>query len=109
MRCTGRRRGYCFKRPQYFCKPLPQQPVLMHIDWRAPQLVTQIGIVERSGLLLQFAMQIFCSPLQRMGAAAAIWCQNGTRPSRAAPTMMILRCADMKTGESVRCFAPVLG
>jgi len=44
----------------------------MHIDWRAPQLVTQIAIVARSGLLLQFAIQVFCSPLHRMGAAEVI-------------------------------------
>jgi len=35
-------RGYCFSKPQYFWAPLSQQPVFMHIDWRAPQFVMQI-------------------------------------------------------------------
>ena len=39
----------------------------MQFDCRAPQLVTQIDRNERSGFFLQFAMQVVCSPLQRMG------------------------------------------
>jgi len=44
----------------------------MQYDWRAPQAVTQAGMADRLGFLLQFVVQIFCSPLQRMGAADAI-------------------------------------
>lgn len=54
-------------------------------------------------------MQIFCSPLQRMGAAAPISCQNETRPAKPTTVMRILRRADMKGQESVRCFIHVLG
>jgi hypothetical protein len=63
---------YCFKRPQYFWKPLSQQPVFMHRDRRKPQFVTQVDSDPRSGLLLQFAIQVFCSPLHRIGAANAV-------------------------------------
>ena len=64
--------GYCFCRPQYFWTPLSQQPVLIHIDWRAPQFVTHIERNERSGFFLQFAMQVFCSLLHRIGTANAV-------------------------------------
>src|SRR5262245_46125025 len=44
----------------------------MQFDCRAPQFVTQIDRNERSGFLRQFAMQLVCSLLQRMGAAKAV-------------------------------------
>jgi hypothetical protein len=44
----------------------------MQIDWRAPQFVTHIDRNERSGFFLQFAMQMFCSPLHRIGTASAV-------------------------------------
>lgn len=71
---------YCFKRPQYFWTPLSQQPVFMQSDCRKPQLVTQVEIEPRSRLLLQTAMQVFCSPLHRMGAATAASMQSTPRP-----------------------------
>jgi hypothetical protein len=77
---------YCFKRPQYFWTPLSQQPVFMQSDCRKPQLVTQVEIEPRSGLLLQTAMQVFCSPLHRMGAANAASMQSRPRPINAAAT-----------------------
>jgi hypothetical protein len=43
----------------------------MHADRRSPQLVTQVDIDERSRLFLQAAMQVFSSPLQRIGAENA--------------------------------------
>jgi hypothetical protein len=67
----------------------------MQYDWRAPQAVTQAGIADRSGFLLQLAMQIFCSPLQRMGTANAIWLSNATRLKRTAAATAALCCAKM--------------
>jgi len=83
---SGRGEGapYCFNKPQYFWKPLSQQPVFMHSDWRKPQLVRQIDIELRSAALLQFAMQIFCSPLHRIGAANAAWEKNMASPNKVA-------------------------
>jgi len=69
----------------------------MQSDWRAPQLVKQVGIEERSRLLLQFVMQIFCSPLHRMGAAGAI--RQSNRPNKTAAAAMSLRCANMMVWE----------
>ena len=40
-------------------------------DWRSPQLVRQVDIDDRSRLFLQAAIQIFSSPLQRIGAEKA--------------------------------------
>ena len=51
---------------------MSQQPVLMQFDCRAPQFVTQIDRNERSGFFLQFAMQVVCSSLQRMGTATVV-------------------------------------
>ena len=76
--------GYCFWRPQYFWKPLSQQPVFMQRDCRKPQLVTQVDIEPRSRLLLQTAMQVFCSPLHRMGAATAASMQSRPSPITSA-------------------------
>jgi len=53
----------------------------MHADRRSPQLVTQVDIDERSRLFLQAAMQVFSSPLQRIGAENA-----GMGESRATAT-----------------------
>jgi hypothetical protein len=62
---------YCLRSPQYLCGPLSQQPDFMQADWRSPQLVRQVDIDERSRLFLQAAIQIFSSPLQRIGAEKA--------------------------------------
>jgi hypothetical protein len=60
----------------------------MHADRRSPQLVTQVDIDERSRLFLQAAMQVFSSPLQRIGAENA-----GTAESRATATEIATRAA----------------
>ena len=56
----------------------------MQSDCRKPQLVTQVEIELRSRLLLQAAMQVFCSPLHRIGAAAAASIQSKLRRKRPA-------------------------
>jgi hypothetical protein len=64
-------RSYCLRSPQYLCGPLSQQPDFMHADWRRPQLVRQVDSEDRLRLFLQAAIQIFSSPLQRIGAEKA--------------------------------------
>ena len=83
-------RLYCFKRPQYFWAPVSQQPVFLHNDWRAPQLVTQIDNIERSGFFWQATIQRFCSPLHRIGTARTDWEQSRARPIRPADSATIL-------------------
>ena len=80
--CSGRQGGwpfYCLRSPQYLCGPLSQQPDFMHADWRSPQLVRQVDIDDRLRLFLHAAIQIFSSPLQRIGAEKA-----GAAESRAS-------------------------
>jgi hypothetical protein len=97
---------YCLSRPQYLCGPLSQHPDFMHADWRSPQLVTQVDIDERSRLFLQAAMQIFSSPLQRIGAENA-----GTVESRATateiPTGIAILRRKRASVESIRCVMPM--
>jgi hypothetical protein len=79
--CSGRQGGwpfYCLRSPQYLCGPLSQQPDFM-ADWRSPQLVRQVNIDDRLRLFLHAAIQIFSSPLQRIGAEKA-----GAAESRAS-------------------------
>jgi len=54
----------------------------MQFDCRAPQFVTQIDRNDRSGFFRQFAIQVVCSPLQRMGPAKTV--VDGSRQSRVA-------------------------
>jgi hypothetical protein len=56
----------------------------MHVDSRAPQLVTQIDRNERSGFFLQLAMHVFCSPLNRMGTANTDGQQSNTSDGASA-------------------------
>jgi len=71
--------AYCFERPQYFCTPSFQQPVLPQLARRAPQLVRQIEIDAWLGLFLQPAMQALSSPLHFIGSASA-----GVLPTKAS-------------------------
>ena len=75
----------------------------MQFDCRAPQFVTQIDRNERSGFFLQFAMQVVCSSLQRMGTATAVWGQS--RISRVAA--MQTNRPRSKFGESAGVISPV--
>src|SRR5262249_9081348 len=60
----------------------------MQIDWRTPQLVTQMDKTDLSGFFLQLVMHRFCSPLHRIGVATAVW--EPSRASRAASPITIL-------------------
>ena len=98
-------RRYCFKRPQYFCMPLSQQPVFMHTDWRRPQLVMQIESVDRSGFFLQPVTHAVCSPLHRMGAAATAGGKSRARVARTAEVATIKRAAAREsTGQFIATF-----
>jgi hypothetical protein len=79
--------------PQYLCRPLSQQPVFMHADWRRPQLVRQFDTDARSRLLLQVAMQVFCSPLHRIGAELA---GEATKMAKGANAIEIASVADKR-------------
>jgi hypothetical protein len=74
----------------------------MHADWRTPQLVTQGPIDERSRLFLQAAMQVFSSPLHRIGAEKA-----GAAESRVIVTESVTSAAMLRrhhpSSESIRC------
>ena len=93
--------SYCLRRPQYRCGPLSQQPVFMQAERRTPQLVTHVDMDARLGLLLQLAMQVFSSPLHRIGAAVAASGQN-----RAAPRRMAAISAVPARGESLEDLMP---
>lgn len=71
----------------------------MQAECRAPQWVTQVDMVDRLGLLLQPAMQVCCSPLQRMGAAIAGRAQSRTVAAKTAtasmePTSLKMTCRE---------------
>jgi len=78
----------------------------MHADWRSPQLVRQVDIDDRSRLFLQAAIQIFSSPLQRIGAEKA-----GAVESRAqtaeTTTSAAIRRRSRASSESIRCVMPM--
>jgi hypothetical protein len=97
---------YCLRSPQYFCGPLFQQPDFMHADWRSPQLVRQVDIDDRLRLFLQAAIQIFSSPLQRIGAEKA-----GALESRAHAAEITASAAiphsRRASSESLRCVMPM--
>jgi hypothetical protein len=94
---------YCLRSPQYLCGPLFQQPDFMHADWRSPQLVRQVEIDDRLRLFLQAAIQIFSSPLQRIGAAKA-----GVLVSRAqAAEITASACSSRASSESIRSVMPM--
>jgi hypothetical protein len=63
----------------------------MHADWRSPQLVRHVDIDERSRLFLQAAMQVFSSPLQRIGAE-----KTGAAESRAIATKIATSVAMLR-------------
>jgi hypothetical protein len=83
----------------------------MQFDCRAPQFVTQIDRNDRSGFLRQFAMQVVCSLLQRMGAAKTVVDDIG--PSRTAATQAIrprpylLESAFISTVYEGRCWLAI--
>jgi hypothetical protein len=69
-----------------------------------PQLVMQIDSVERSGFFLQLLIQMVSSPLQRMGAASALWEKSRVIPMKTISPVTILCGAGSGTGESERRF-----
>lgn len=71
-----------------------------------PQLVMQIDSVERSGFFLQLLIQMVSSPLQRMGAASALWEKSRVIPMKTINPVTILCDAGQSTGESERRFMP---
>jgi hypothetical protein len=100
---------YCLRSPQYFCGPLFQQPDFMHADWRSPQLVRQVDIDDRLRLFLQAAIQIFSSPLQRIGAEKAGAVERGALAAEIRASAAIPR-SSRASSESIRCVMPdVLG
>jgi hypothetical protein len=105
LQAAGRWPFYCLRSPQYLCGPLSQQPDFIQADWRNPQLVTQVDSDERSRLFLQAAMQIFSSPLQRIGAEKA-----GAAASRAKATEIAATGATPRkraASESIRRVMPM--
>lgn len=69
-----------------------------------PQLVMQIDSVERSGFFLQLLIQMVSSPLQRMGAASALWEKSRVIPMKTINPVTISCDAGSGTGESERGF-----
>jgi hypothetical protein len=78
----------------------------MHADWRSPQLVRQVDIDDRLRLFLHAAIQIFSSPLQRIGAEKA-----GALESRAHAAEITASAAiphsRRASSESLRCVMPM--
>jgi hypothetical protein len=62
----------------------------MQVACRAPQLVMQTEIEGRLGILLQLAIQTFCSPLHFIGWASAAGEQSSHSPATAAAAHAIL-------------------
>jgi len=75
----------------------------MHADWRTPQLVTQVDIDERSRLFLQAAIQVFSSPLQRIGAEE-VGAAKSTAKAAEIETVIAVLC---KRCESIRRTMPM--
>jgi hypothetical protein len=77
----------------------------MHADWRRPQLVRQVDIEFLLKVFLQAAIQIFSSPLQRIGAENA-----GAGESRVQEAEITTSAASLHrsraSDESNRCVIP---
>ncbi len=97
---------YCLRSPQYFCGPLFQQPDFMHADWRSPQLVRQVDIDDRLRLFLHAAIQIFSSPLQRIGADKAGAVESRAQAAKITASAAISRSRRVSS-ESIRCVMPM--
>jgi hypothetical protein len=79
---------YCFIRPQYLLGPLSQQPVRMQICRLARQISRQFETVARANLT-QLLLQVFSSPVQRIGSASAVCAPNRINPAASADVILV--------------------